>query len=121
MGPVNLVAIEEYEETEQRYNFLTAQHDDLVKAKAQLLEVINRINLQTRQMFTETFERIRDNFRAMFTEVFDGGKADLLPAGGGAALERGLGILGRPPGKPVATTSLASGGGPTTARPHPHL
>ena len=70
MGPVNLVAIEEYEETEQRHQFLTTQHDDLVKAKAQLLEVINRINTQTRQMFTETFEKIRDNFRAMFTRGF---------------------------------------------------
>ena len=47
MGPVNLVAIEEYEETEQRHQFLSKQHDDLVKAKAQLLEVINRINTQT--------------------------------------------------------------------------
>ena len=64
IGPVNLVAIEEYEETEQRYQFLTKQHDDLVSAKTQLLEVINRINVQTRQMFVETFEKIRDNFRS---------------------------------------------------------
>ena len=78
MGPVNLVAIEEYEETEQRFQFLSKQHDDLVQAKAQLLEVINRINTQTRQMFTETFLKVRDNFRAMFTEVFGGGKADLI-------------------------------------------
>ena len=81
MGPVNLVAIEEYEETEQRYQFLTKQNDDLVQAKAQLLEVINRINTQTRQMFMETFEKIRDNFRAMFVEVFGGGKADLILVG----------------------------------------
>ncbi|MEJ0089625.1 MAG: hypothetical protein WDM80_07775 [Limisphaerales bacterium] len=80
MGPVNLVAIEEYEETEQRHQFLTTQHDDLVHAKVQLLEVINRINTQTREMFLTTFERIRDNFRAMFTDVFGGGKADLILA-----------------------------------------
>jgi chromosome segregation protein len=110
MGPVNLVAIEEYEETEQRYNFLTAQHDDLVAAKAQLLDVINRINLQTRQMFTETFEKIRDNFRAMFTEVFGGGKADLLLVGEGDALESGIDIVARPPGKQLQTISLLSGG-----------
>src|SRR3984957_13729604 len=110
MGPVNLVAIEEYEETEQRHAFLTAQHDDLVKAKAQLLEVINRINLQTRQMFTETFERIRDNFRAMFTEVFNGGKADLVLVGEGDALESGIDIVARPPGKQLQTISLLSGG-----------
>ncbi len=78
IGPVNLVAIDEYEETEQRYQFLTKQNDDLVQAKAQLLEVINRINTQTRQMFLETFEKIRDNFRLMFVEIFGGGKADLI-------------------------------------------
>ena len=81
IGPVNLVAIEEYEETEQRHQFLTKQHDDLVSAKAQLLEVISRINTQTRQMFLETFEKIRENFRAMFVEVFGGGKADLVLVG----------------------------------------
>src|SRR5207237_6378984 len=59
MGPVNLVAIEEYEETEQRHEFLSKQHEDLVQAKAQLMEVINRINIQTREMFRETFEKIR--------------------------------------------------------------
>src|SRR6185369_5387765 len=77
MGPVNLVAIEEYEETEQRYQFLSAQHDDLTKAKEQLLEVINKINGQTREMFTETFQKIRENFSTMFVEIFGGGKADL--------------------------------------------
>ncbi len=110
MGPVNLVAIEEYEETEQRHTFLTTQHDDLVAAKAQLLEVINRINLQTRQMFTEAFEKIRDNFRAMFTEVFGGGKADLILVGDGDALESGIDIVARPPGKQLQTISLLSGG-----------
>jgi chromosome segregation protein len=110
MGPVNLVAIEEYEETEQRHTFLTTQRDDLVSAKTQLLEVINRINLQTRQMFTETFEKIRDNFRAMFTEVFGGGKADLLLVGEGDALESGIDIVARPPGKQLQTISLLSGG-----------
>jgi chromosome segregation protein len=110
MGPVNLVAIEEYEETEQRHAFLTTQHDDLVQAKAQLLEVINRINLQTRQMFTETFEKIRDNFRLMFTEVFGGGKADLVLVGEGDALESGIDIVARPPGKQLQTISLLSGG-----------
>ena len=110
MGPVNLVAIEEYEETEQRHTFLSTQHDDLVSAKTQLLEVINRINLQTRQMFTETFEKIRENFRNMFTEVFGGGKADLILVGEGDALESGIDIVARPPGKQLQTISLLSGG-----------
>src|SRR5207247_3874569 len=78
MGPVNLVAIEEYEETEQRHQFLSTQYDDLVNAKGQLLDVINRINTQTKEMFTDTFGKIRENFRALFTEIFGGGKADLI-------------------------------------------
>jgi chromosome segregation protein len=110
MGPVNLVAIEEYEETEQRYQFLSKQHDDLVQAKAQLLEVINRINVQTREMFRETFEKIRDNFRAMFTEVFGGGKADLLLLDENDLLESGIDIVARPPGKQLQTILLLSGG-----------
>jgi chromosome segregation protein len=110
IGPVNLVAIEEYEETEQRYQFLSKQHDDLVQAKAQLLEVINRINTQTRQMFLETFESIRMNFRAMFTEVFGGGKADLVLVDENDVLESGIDIVARPPGKQLQTISLLSGG-----------
>ena len=110
MGPVNLVAIEEYEETEQRYQFLSKQHDDLVQAKAQLLEVINRINVQTREMFRETFEKIRDNFRAMFIEVFGGGKADLVLMDENDLLESGIDIVARPPGKQLQTISLLSGG-----------
>ena len=110
IGPVNLVAIEEYEETEQRYQFLTKQHDDLVSAKAQLLEIINRINVQTRQMFKETFEKIRENFRAMFVEVFGGGKADLILVDENDVLESGIDIVARPPGKQLQSISLLSGG-----------
>jgi chromosome segregation protein len=110
IGPVNLVAIEEYEETEQRHQFLTTQHDDLVHAKIQLLEVINRINTQTREMFLTTFEKIRDNFRLMFTDVFGGGKADLILADANDVLESGIDIVARPPGKQLQGISLLSGG-----------
>ncbi len=110
MGPVNLVAIEEYEETEQRYQFLSKQHDDLVQAKAQLHEVINKINIQTKEMFRTTFEQIRTNFRAMFTEVFGGGKADLILLDENDLLESGIDIVARPPGKQLQTISLLSGG-----------
>ncbi len=110
IGPVNLVAIEEYEETEQRHNFLTQQYDDLVKAKEQLLEVINRINSQTQQMFKETFEKIRDNFRNLFVEIFGGGKADLVLTEEGDLLESGIDIVAKPPGKQLQTISLLSGG-----------
>jgi chromosome segregation protein len=110
MGPVNLVAIEEYEETEQRHQFLSQQYEDLVSAKTELLEIINRINTQTRQMFVETFEKIRDNFRLMFTEVFGGGKADLVLSDLNDVLESGIDIVARPPGKQLQSISLLSGG-----------
>ena len=110
IGPVNLVAIDEYEETEQRHQFLTKQNDDLTQAKTQLLEVINRINTQTRQMFLETFEKIRDNFRAMFVEVFGGGTADLILVDEADVLESGIDIVARPPGKQLQSISLLSGG-----------
>lgn len=110
MGPVNLVAIEEYEETEQRYNFLTKQNEDLVQAKTQLLDVINRINTQTKEMFVQTFNQIRDNFRAMFVDIFGGGKADLQLVDEGDVLESGIDIMARPPGKQLQSISLLSGG-----------
>ena len=110
MGPVNLVAIEEYEETEQRHQFLSKQHDDLVQAKTQLMEVINRINSQTREMFRATFDQIRANFQTMFTEVFGGGKADLILLDENDVLESGIDIVARPPGKQLQTISLLSGG-----------
>jgi chromosome segregation protein len=110
MGPVNLVAIEEYEETEQRHQFLSTQYDDLVKAKQQLVDIINRINAQTKQMFSDTFHQVRENFRSLFTEVFGGGKADLQLVDEGDVLESGIEIVARPPGKQLQSISLLSGG-----------
>jgi chromosome segregation protein len=110
IGPVNLVAIEEYEESEQRHSFLQAQYDDLVKAKSELVEVINRINTETKSLFVETFEKIRTNFQAMFTEMFGGGRADLKLTEGEDVLEAGIDIVARPPGKQLQSISLLSGG-----------
>lgn len=110
MGPVNLVAIEEYEEAEQRHGFLSGQHDDLARAKEQLLEVIQRINTETRAMFAETFEKIRENFRELFVEIFGGGHADLQLADAEDVLESGIEIMARPPGKQLRGISLLSGG-----------
>ncbi len=110
MGPVNVVAIEEYEEAEARHNFLTTQNDDLVNAKTELVEVLNRINVQTREMFVTTFNLIRENFQVLFTEIFGGGKADLHLADEGDVLESGIDIVARPPGKQLQGISLLSGG-----------
>jgi chromosome segregation protein len=110
MGPVNLVAIEEYEETEQRFSFLSEQRDDLVAAKEELLQVIDRINKQTQEMFKTTFEQVRENFRSIFTEIFGGGQADLVLVDEANLLESGVDIVARPPGKKLQGISLLSGG-----------
>ncbi len=110
IGPVNLVAIEEYEETEQRYNFLNSQYEDLVKAKSELMDIIGKINGETKTMFVETFEKIRENFRAMFIELFGGGKADITLVEGEDPLEAGIDIYARPPGKQLQSITLLSGG-----------
>jgi chromosome segregation protein len=110
IGPVNLVAIDEYEETEQRFNFLTEQNDDLVRAQEELMEVINRINVQTKDMFKTTFEAIRANFREIFTEIFNGGTADLVLVDEENMLESGVDIVARPPGKKLQSITLLSGG-----------
>jgi chromosome segregation protein len=104
------VAIEEYEETEQRHTFLSAQYEDLVKAKAELTDVIGRINDETKTLFTDTFEKIRANFQTMFVEMFGGGKADLRLVEGEDVLEAGIEIVARPPGKQLQSITLLSGG-----------
>ena len=110
MGPVNLEAIQEFEELEERYQFLEKQNTDLINAKAELLEVIARINKTTKELFATTFEQVRLNFQVMFTELFGGGKANLLLVDDTDPLESGIEIIARPPGKQLQTISLLSGG-----------
>jgi chromosome segregation protein len=110
MGPVNLVAIDEYEEIEERHTFLSTQHDDLVNAKAELQEVIARIDKQSREMFMETFEKVRENFQKMFPDLFGGGKANLVLTEEADVLEAGVEIVASPPGKQLRSISLLSGG-----------
>ena len=110
MGPVNLVAIEEYKEIEERHAELTRHHDDLVQAKERLLEIIEQINTETTEMFRSTFEKIRGNFRELFTEVFEGGKADLVLVDEEDVLSSGIEIVARPPGKKLQSITLLSGG-----------
>jgi chromosome segregation protein len=110
MGPVNVEAINEFDELEERFKFLTQQHEDLVKAKDQLLQVIARINSTTKQLFSETFEKIRHNFQAMFTELFGGGKANLILLDENDPLESGIEIVAKPPGKQLQSITLLSGG-----------
>jgi chromosome segregation protein len=110
MGPVNLESIQEYEELEERQRFLDEQHNDLVKAKGELLDIINQINATTQRLFAETFEEVRKNFQEMFNELFGGGKANLLLVDDADPLESGIEIIAKPPGKQLQSITLLSGG-----------
>src|SRR5262249_53504685 len=110
MGPVNLEAVHEYDELEERYKFLEAQNTDLTNAQRELLDVIARINSTTRKLFAETFEQVRANFREMFGELFRGGRADLSLLDENDPLNCGIEISAKPPGKQLQSVSLLSGG-----------
>lgn len=110
MGPVNLDAITEYDELEQRHTFLETQQNDLVNAKEQLLQAITHINQTTKKLFAETFEQVKINFQEMFTELFGGGKANLILQDESDPLECGIEIVARPPGKQPQSVTLLSGG-----------
>jgi chromosome segregation protein len=110
MGPVNLDAVHEYDELEERYKFLEAQNNDLTSARREVLDVIARINSTTQKLFAETFAQVRINFGEMFSEMFGGGRADLALLDENDPLNCGIEITAKPPGKQLQTVSLLSGG-----------
>lgn len=111
MGPVNVDAIEEFEELEDLHNNLRNQHDDLVNSKTELINVIERINVETKKRFTETFTEVAKNFKAMFKVLFgEKARADLVLVDEDDPLESGIDIIAKPPGKKLQSISLLSGG-----------
>lgn len=111
MGPVNVDAIQEFEELEERHNFIQKQHDDLSAAKDELLAVIEKINDETTRLFAATFNTVRDNFREMFKELFgEKAQANLILMDEDDPLESGIEVIAKPPGKKLQSISLLSGG-----------
>ena len=111
LGPVNMVAIDECRELEERYAKEKAQEEDLLAAKAQLLDLINNLNGTSGGMFRSTFEQANRNFQTMFTRLFGGGEARLvLLENEEDPLECGIDIIARPPGKRPQSVTLLSGG-----------
>ena len=110
MGPVNLEAVHEYDELEERYKFLETQNNDLTNSRRELLDVIAKINSTTRKLFAETFAQVQTNFREMFAELFGGGRADLSLMDENDPLNCGIEISAKPPGKQLQSVSLLSGG-----------
>ena len=110
MGAVNLVAIEEYAELKQRFDFLKGQSDDLTDAKTELLNVIDEINNTSQEQFAITFEQIKKNFKYTFETLFGGGVANLELVAADDILESGIEITAQPPGTKLKSITLLSGG-----------
>jgi chromosome segregation protein len=110
IGAVNMQALAELEDLEQRYQTLDQQYQDLSAAKESLLKIIHRINNDSRRLFVETLEAIRGNFQKLFRQTFGGGQADIVLEEGVDVLEAGVEIIATPPGKPKFSNSLLSGG-----------
>ncbi|MDS8573394.1 chromosome segregation protein SMC [Streptococcus pneumoniae] len=109
LGPVNLEAIDQYEEVHSRLEFLNSQRDDILSAKNLLLETITEMNDEVKERFKSTFEAIRESFKVTFKQMFGGGQADLILTEGDL-LTAGVEISVQPPGKKIQSLNLMSGG-----------
>ena len=109
LGPVNLEAIDQYEEVHNRLDFLNSQRDDILSAKNLLLETITDMNDEVKERFKSTFEAIRESFKVTFKQMFGGGQADLILTEGDL-LTAGVEISVQPPGKKIQSLNLMSGG-----------
>jgi len=108
-GPVNMLAVEEYDEKKERFDFLDRQRRDLEEARDALIQAIRRINREARRLLGETFAQVRDNFRSTFLTLFNGGEADLL-FDSDDPLEAKICIVASPKGKRLHDISVLSTG-----------
>jgi chromosome segregation protein len=110
LGPVNMMAIEQFDELEARHTFLSTERKDLVDSIAQTSEAIKRIDETTRQRFSDAFTAINLNFQETFSTLFGGGRAGLTLLDETDPLESGIEIIAQPPGKRLQSVQLLSGG-----------
>ncbi len=110
LGPVNMMAIEQFDELETRHTFLTSQRQDLLDSIAQTGEAIRKIDKTTRERFAEAFSSINTNFERTFTTLFGGGRAGLVLIDQENDPESGIDIIAQPPGKRLQNVQLLSGG-----------
>jgi chromosome segregation protein len=110
IGAINLEALNELEQLEQRFEKLSGQYQDLVEAKASLERITQKINTDSRQLFLTTVETVRGHFQELFRRLFGGGEADIVIDETEDVLECGIEIVARPPGKEACSISLLSGG-----------
>ena len=111
LGPLNMAAIDDFRELEERYTREKEQEADLLAAREKILELITNLNSKSSEMFRTTFEQANENFQRMFTKLFNGGEARLvLLENAEDPLECGIDIIARPPGKRPQSVTLLSGG-----------
>lgn len=110
MGNINIGAIEDYKSTKERYDFLTAQREDILKAKGQLEQLIDEMVKVMTEMFRQNFDSLSKIFSETFRELFGGGKASLSLSSPDDILESGVEIEVQPPGKNLQSITLLSGG-----------
>ena len=110
LGNVNMEAMDELKEIEDRNNFYSKQEQDLIKAKRTLSDAIARIERETKRMFVTTFEAVRANFQRIFRRLFGGGSADIILQNPEDPLNSGVDIIAKPPGKEALSISMRSGG-----------
>ncbi len=109
LEPVNLAAIDEFNQESERKSYLDAQHEDLTKALTTLENAIGKIDRETRTRFKETFDKVNEGLQHMFPRLFGGGRA-YLELTGDNLLDTGVTVMARPPGKKNSTIHLLSGG-----------
>ena len=109
MGPINLAAIDQYKEYEERKSYLTMQKEDLLSALATLEDAIKRIDKDTKERFKETFEKVDEKLQEIFPKLFNGGKA-YLKMTENDLLRTGVEVFASPPGKKLTSINLLSGG-----------
>ena len=110
MGPVNMMALDEYKETSQRHAFLEVQREDLIESIQNTQETIREIEQISRTKFEEALARVNENFASVFAELFNGGNAVLRVTDAENQAESGLEIIASPPGKKLQSVLLLSGG-----------
>ncbi|MEA1996883.1 MAG: chromosome segregation protein SMC, partial [Gemmatimonadota bacterium] len=110
LGPVNVLAIEEYDTEKERLDFLLQQRDDLDKARESLMRLIDEINKTARERFLGTFAKVQDNFQDIFSSLFEGGQAHITLVEENNPLESPIEVIARPRGKKMLGLSLLSGG-----------
>jgi len=110
MGPVNMMALEEYKETAERHQFLETQRQDLLDSIQNTIATIKEIDTVSRQKFEEAFHKINENFQFTFRKLFGGGHAFMRLTDEENSAESGIDVVASPPGKKLQSVLLLSGG-----------